>query len=425
MSQARFLARYDRPPPTALKKAIGANTSNLTFASLLTYPLKDLAGDYVHPSGGDFTPHHADPCIDLEHRRHPTVKGMPVAWARESLDEPGAPYSVKMVPLDFDALGTHTVPIGTEYYDKSCRVSMQVFAMREQGALPASSLEFSPLPGFQKSIGWSNLEGREAYEFSRYSVHRWTVCERGVNPGALVLEKSLRSHRQVPTACAKILADKRVNVAGSWEPLHERILKALLPAGSQDTKGTTVRVENKAMDYEQPDDAQLDTQNETQVDEATPEGDAGPPAKPTVQAHYDFAQGLLDLIDQAESQLESSEHLKGKQFLTKKLEQIRGLAEDIKASGDKIDGELSGNKSDAPEDDSDSEPVGDEIETDDDGVMKGIRPVYRKAIKRFKLADVQKAQQTIATPSGELAPEQEAEYLRRIERAERRLKYVS
>lgn len=426
-----FAAKYPRTPaPKRIAKALGADTSKLTFTSLLSYPCTDLAGDYVSTSGCDFTPHKADPAIDLEHRRHPQIKGMPVAWARESLSEPGAPYSVEMVALDFGAdaepPGRHVVPVGTEFFDKSCKVSMQVFALREQGVLPASSLEFSLVPGCYKAIGWSDLENREAYHFDRVRVHRWTVCEKGVNPGALLVGKSVPS-TQVPSPLGKILQDRRVNVGGRYEPLHGLILKALLPADTH-AKRSTVRVE-KGMYDETPDE--LETQDEAMADAPLePDGDEAP-AKPTVQAHYDVAQGLTDLIAAAEAALEASEHVKGKQFLTKKLDQIRALAEDVKAMGDKIDGELSGGKGEPDGDEAsedDSEPIGGEIETDDDGVMKGLRPVYRKAIKRVTFAEIQKAPRRPVESAPQqndddegLSPQERADLERRLERAERRL----
>jgi hypothetical protein len=424
----RYLAKYAAPPPPAFLKA-PANSVALTFKSLLTYPMHDLAGDYVVPSGCDFTPHAEDPCIDLEHRRHPMVKGMPVAWARESLGEPGAPYAVEMVKLNFAGEGNpadwHTVPVGTEFFNKSCRVSMQVFALRESGGLPASSLEFSMVPGFYKAIGWSEMERRDAYYFDRVAVQRWTVCERGVNPGAMTLTKSRTAPPQVPCVLGKILADKRLNVGGTYEPLHGYILKALAPEGPP-AKRTTVRVEHKAMDpLTAPQDDELTTTNEDAVEEMAP------PAKPTVQSHYDLAQGMLDLIDQAEAQLEGGEHVGGKKFLMKKFEKLRADVEDIKANGDKIDAELSKKGGDAEPEDGDEEddPLPEPVEKDGDGVMKGIRPVYRKAIKRFRLADLVAAPpaRTVAKSANEpeLTPEQEAALTRRLARAERRLGYVS
>jgi hypothetical protein len=118
-----------------------------------------------------------------------------------------------------------------------------------------------------------------------------------------------------------------------------------------------------------------------------------------VQAHYDAAQGILDAIDAAEARLESSEHVKGKQFLLKKFERLRAEAEDIKANGDKIDGELGGDTDDAPPadtDDDDSEAAEEsdleaDMSTDEDGTLKAIRPVYARVLKarrRFKAHEI-------------------------------------
>jgi hypothetical protein len=392
-------SRLARPLPASFAKSRRTSTSGMWAKALLTAPYPDLAGDVVVPAGIDFTAHRSHPAIDLEHGRDPAARSEPVAWARDTLAEPGGAYALEWHTLDFGEPGApdrQRVPVGTSYFDKSSRLSTQTFALVEQDALPAVSIEFRAVPGFCKALGRSPLEDRDAYRFDRAELVRWSVCARGVCPHALTLTDGVRkslsaSAPQVPPALAQIVRDGRVNVGGRWEALHPAIAKAL----GAPPRSATVRVE-KSMN-----DDQLATPAETAAaDMPQPDvADAGPPAKPTVQAHYDFAQGLLDLIDQAEAQLESSEHMKGKQFLTKKLEAIRGLAEDVKAMGDKIDGELSAKDEAEPGDDGDEEPVGDEIDTDDEGVMKGIRGVYRKAIKRFRLADLEAPAPTPPPPA--------------------------
>ncbi len=384
-----------------------SDTGKLTHTSLLTYPGTDLAGDYVVGSGCDFAPHQIRPEVDFEHRRHPMVKGMPVAWARESLSEPGAPYAVKRVSLNFADEGRapefHVVPVGTEYFDKSCPVSMQVFALRESGALPASSLEFEMLPQFTKSIGWSELEGRSAYRFEKCKVHRWTVCARGVNEGALTLTKSLT---QVPAELAKVLRDRRVNVGGKFEPLHGYILKAL--ATDAPRPRSTVRVE-KAMDDEYDDqptpdaDPQLETQEMAAVE--TPPEDDGV-AHNGVTALYAHADGIVQLCDQLDSDLEKTDSAELYKEGQKLCEMARALAEKVKAAGDKHDAKLQamkgrGEEPAEPAEGGEADESADMSTDDDDdeeggGTFKAVRGAYKpilKAlrVKRFKAADIDAA----------------------------------
>lgn len=416
--------------------------------SVLSWPYPDLAGDVVELDGLDFTPHERTCEIDLEHgRTH--LKAYPVAWARESLSQPGAPYAVERVFMNLAGPGEedefHNVPIGTSYFDPSDRISSQTFALVEQGALPAVSLEFRMVPGCFKALRPSPLEPRYAYQFSKALVDRWTVCAVPVNGGAMHLEDdTVHKSVAVPPTLAKILLDRRVSVGGVFETLHERLYKAL--AAHAQPRTTTVRVEKAAME---PDDDEMNygddgfpAESGTDAD-LTPEmdtdveGDMGAPAKPTVQAHYDAAQSILDIIDKAEMDLQSSEHVKGKAFMTKKLEALRKLAEELKGMGDKIDAELSGKMDDEagpdgdedgeePSDDDGDAPGDDEAddEGDDDkpfkkadisrdasGVLAKVRPVYKAALlsiqkavpRRLPVSAVEKAKQQNAKRDADVA----------------------
>lgn len=423
----RILAKYHVTPPESFLKA-QANTVALTFKILPAYPMRDIAGEYVRPEGCNFKPHHADPCIDLEHRRHPIVKGMPVAWARASLSKPGAPYAVEMVKLNFAADGKpplwHTVPVGTEYYDKSCKISMQVFAMRESGDLPAASLEFSPVSGHVKALGtWNHLDNREACDFDAVDVHRWTACERGVNPGALlVLDKSLNRGSQVPSPLERILKDKRVNVGGQWEPLHGYILKALAPADTP--KRTTVTVERKAME---PDtmaapapDATLETESAAAVDEMA--GDDGV-AHNGVTAIYSAGQTCEACADQCEADLENTDNPELYRDAMKLVAMQRALGEKWKALGDKHDAKIQAMKG-GKESPAESEDTATDTSKDEDGTYKAVRRAYKPVlkavhehnVKRFRLSDLQATEPVAKATETAAEPETLEQALERIRR---------
>jgi hypothetical protein len=410
----RYRTRIDvvTLPPTVLK-ATGADTSALTWTTVLTTPIVDKAGDYVEPEGGDYSPHMADGgVIDLEHRRHPHFKSLPIASAYDSLWEPGGKYCVWLKALNFAPDGepddVHTVPIGREHYDRNLRHSMQAFAMREQGALPGSSLEFEPDWAFCKSLGRSPLENRDAYNFGKYRVHRWTACAIPVNDGALV-GKAIPSE-QVPHE-HRIFTDRRILVGANYEPLCPLILKAFALDDPRRTKRTTVRVETKAMPKPAPapveddeeetddvvpdvadtgdDDADLTTAN----DDAA--GDDGGMPSNGVSAFYKHAETLEMLLDELEQDLEATDSPNLYTDGQKLVAEGRAFAAKVKGSGDKHDAKnqaVRGKGSEPPDEDVDPKTV--DMSKDDDGVFKSIRRVY-KAIrpgtppKRFPSAALQ------------------------------------
>jgi hypothetical protein len=420
---ATYRTRYGRPLPV-LKSRLSA--SGMWSKAVLSAPYPDLAGDVVDPAGLDFTLHKSDPAVDLEHGRDPSVRGMPVAWLRDTLSEPGGRYAVDMVRLNFGPDGGpeewHTVPVGTNYFDKSCRVSSQVFALVEADALPAVSLEFRPVPGFLKSLGRSPLEPRDAYRFARAEVFGLAVCAKGVCPHALTVTKSAAVAEQVPPALGKILRDRRVNVGGSYEPLHPYILKALLPLAPQPTR-TTARVE-KAMDDEAqaqtaPDD--MATTNEAALE---PESGAGGPT-PTAQAAYDLAQGARDLCDQIKAAAAKGEHKPGRKKLAALCEKLDAVSEMAMAVGKQVDADLSGGEPDGDEGDDEApepEVTDEDMEPDEDGVLKGIPPVFRKSVKRFTLADLSAAPVQKAPPAAD--PEDIAALRGELAALRREFKYV-
>jgi hypothetical protein len=440
---------YSRPQ---LLKAVsaGVDTSKMTSRAVLSFPVEDIAGDYVEPSGLDWTLHKSQPFIDLEHSRTPDVKSHPVAWARGSLSKPGAPYAVEYVNLNCAGEGEapefHSLPVGTNYFDPSDRISTQVFSLVEQDILPGVSLEFLPVANCFKAIGRTTLERRPslpdpgaAYHFTKARVVRWTICQSPVNGGALSILKSATpgksSSTQVPATAGKILRDNRVNVAGKWEPLHDYIRKALMQAGAESPKRTIVRVE-KAMNPDEV-DATLDTANAAVVEDALPPDDGGP-AHNGVTALYNHAQAIADACDQLESDLETTDSAELFREGKKMCEMARALAEKVKASGDKHDAKLQamkGGKEEEPEAEGEAEEAEKpaDMEEDEDGTFKAVRRVYQPILKaarakRFRMADLSHAEGAEvkkATGEPELTPEQEAELEKRLARAERRLKYVS
>lgn len=415
MSQNGYRAQY---PSTVFQKA-AVDASKMNVESVLTYPVHDLDGDYVNPIGGNFAEHATDPWVDLEHN------GFPHGWARESLEDPSAPYSVVLKSLTIENK-THILPVGTTWFDPKDRIQAQTFAMIERDMLPGVSLEFtkSPLaePRILKTV--SPINGRKSLHFDVWECHRWTHCRQPVNPGAQTVTKA------VTDALIVALQTKKVGD----EAMHPTLFKSLshyLPAAGKGAKKTTVTVpETKAMpvdadptqqpptDYDSPPDSSADADEAGQGDmDGGDEGGDEPKATPTAQSAYDFAQQIKDLCEQTLDAIKDGEHVQGKKALMKLCEKIDAIAEDAVGVGDKVAKDVAGKGDMKPDDEGgggDGGGEGDEEEPDtepddeDDGVMKCMsaphRKVYRKAIKRFTAREVQAA----PTATTEPAPTQPA-----------------
>ena len=376
--------RRTRPAPLAASLVAKAVPSELLVVGALSTPAPDLAGDVVVPSGLDFRPHARTCEIDLEHAR--TDRGPAVvAWARKSLSRPGGDYSTAWSTVDYAGSPTR-LPFGYAYFDPSDRLQHQTFSLYASGALTGFSLEFQPVQ--YKSRGFrSPLEPRDAMEFARSSVVRYTCCAVPVCPDALVVEGGVvrksapAAAPQVPAALCTILSSGRV---GS-EQLHPAIAKALahhLPPRKYHTVG-------KAMD---------ETQTVYDDEAPAPEADAGAggSATPTAQAAYDAGQMLSDACAQIEEALGKSEHVAGKKKLMSLCDLLRKLSAKAVAIGDQVAADVGGD-GDMDEDDEEPEVDPADMEPGDDGVLKAfaspVRKAYRPGLKRFTLAEVKKGQQ--------------------------------
>lgn len=394
-----------RHTPSTIYRKARADARDLSVTAVLTAPGVDLAGDVVRPEGLDFARHAAEPWVDLEHA------GRCVGWARKSLSQSGGEYGVRWAKLDGVRL-----PVGTTWFDPHDRLQSQVFALCERDALPGVSLEFLPVPGFMKSLGRSPLEPRDAYEFTRADVVRWTHCARPVNASALTVTKS-------QAAADPLLSILSAGKIGG-EPLHAAIKKSLshlLPA-------RRLYPVEKAMDEQTPAtvyDPELPEAPETEE----PDGDEGQPNN-GVAALYAKAQSLQQAADDLDDAIQSSDSPELYKLAGKFCDQARSLAEKIKSAADSHDAKLQAMKSGeepAEEPAEDEEPEEADMATDDDGVFKAIRKSYRpilKALKgrRFTLREVLKGITAAERPADDEAEvaaaramlEREARKLRRV-----------
>lgn len=381
-SSGTFLARHDpdRLARSAVFKA-RVDTDALTSTALLSYPAPDLAGDIVIPEGMDFAPHARDPRVDLEHRRDPEFGDATVGWARTTCKAPGGYYTVRPVDLECHDGVTRPLPVATTHFDPSDKLQVQAFALVERDILPAVSVEFLPDWTVAKSLGKSALEPRDAYEFPRVRVVRYTLCAKGVCPSALVAKSAYDPLRSVLSA----------NRIGG-EQLHPVIYKALAPLylpGRSNAVVSGYSVE-KAMDEtvmpESPESAPVETPDDA-------------PALGGIAALYAKAQALLDACDQNESDMETSDSPELRKFAAKMRDKIAAIAEEIKGMADKHDAKLNGGESEESESEEPEEDDEPDMETDEEGTLKAVRAPYipiLKAcrVKRYSLAEIRKAEES-------------------------------
>lgn len=224
--RTRFRKAMDTLLADVASEPAAVDTRSLSVSSILSYPLRDHDKDYVHTDGLDFTPHARHPIVDYEHSRT-EIGAHPIAWCRESLDKPGAPYSVKwgrdMPTVEIDG-ELYRVPVGTAYFDPRDRVSLQTFALVERGKLPGTSLEFVGVPGQFEEIGYSTLSKRPAWEFHKAKVLRYSFCATPVNKGCLHVVKSV-------DALVPVVETGRISPSGErLDPGLHRVLKSALAA---------------------------------------------------------------------------------------------------------------------------------------------------------------------------------------------------
>jgi hypothetical protein len=390
-----FRTRFAEP---TIQKAY-VDAANMCVQSVLTYPVHDLAGDFVAPTGGDYSSHEADCWNDLEHN------GLVVCWARESLHEDGAPYSVVLKSLMVDGKPTQ-LPVGTSYFDPHDRLSTQVFSLIERDLIPGVSLEFKAsqthAPRILKAV--CPLDStRPSLHFDHWRAMRWTHCVTPVNPGAMTLKKAIDPKLEPLVA---LLQTKKI---GS-ESLHPSIFKSLsryLPEANKSAVHLDKAMPTNTPDstYDQPLDADANAPAPENDDGGTDE--ATQKSTPTAQAAYDASQMLKDLCGHIKESVADGEHVQGRKALMSICDMIDKTAEKCVEIGDRVakdvkgggmmkeDGD-EGGEDEGDEADKDMEDKEPDMETDEeDGVMKCLkhpsRRVYLKAIKRFTVKEVAKA----------------------------------
>ncbi len=369
----------------------------------LTYPVEDIAGDYVEPGGINFAPFDAaGRVVDWTHAIpigtgrvfYKAVKvgnalvtlpfGTTTFWRAES-DVPNARmpgrHPVTGKPASFSR------PECVHHAGQANRLTQLDIAK-------GLSLEFSPRRSTK--IGWSALENRPAYRFHEVDAHAYCHAVQQVNPGALTLPPGEVIEKAVRLVHAGKFSDGEV--------LDRVFLKALQPFATLPRPSTVTvprsifKAADMADEFDQPD-----------VNENEPAVGSDPAGDPDAMAAdaSDTPPEITDCNDAAAALADLAERLKSRKTLddaTRKLfaklaDKVSAIGEDLAAHSEKLEAKLGGGEVPADDDEPDDDDM-------DETVEKAVRFRGRtlKAVKRFHLTDldppapVAKAQPDPLTP---------------------------
>jgi hypothetical protein len=326
--------------------------------AVLTWPCPDREGDYVEPSGCDFTPfEQTGRVVDWTHTipigrgtvrkakldNHVVPVGETTFFASDADIGRDIDLSIR------DHLGRFT---GRRYAKADCRrAADHARALVESDQATGVSLEFTLRKGFYRKLAETGPAGRPPLAVYKCDVHRYAHAMEPVNPNARTL---------IPDRFEKAVRLAETGRLPGGEPLSPFILEPLrifkaFPRSPLVVGGWVGEADP---------DARRKAMDETAL--MDPPADAAPPADeptgadttPTAQAAYTLAQGLSDLSAAVGDMLSKGEHVKGRQKVKKLLDKLAGLADEAAAVAEMVEGDVA----DEPADD---EPAADE-ESDDD-----------------------------------------------------------
>ena len=374
------------------RKAAGVKVSP---EAVLTYPIRDLQGDLVEPSGIDWTEFNTvnGRLVNVEHgpyigRAEVEYKSLPILDANKQPDE---------------RLGMIRLPVGVTTFFKSAadankdadllrkydgrgrQVGLytpdECFAHAEQtyplvmdGTLSGASLEFRPNgpEGVSyKSLGKSPLLNRPAYHFlTTDAIGFAAACYLPVNPVAGYTAAD-------PETLAR--AEKALRLCekpGTMDLIRKslRPLTALLqpPSGRvtapvrRDKPMSTKTAPRRLAKAEMYDDEPMDATGPGEVVEEVEAPPMGDDMKPTPAALFQFAQALKDACAMADDMAARGEHMQGVKALKKFCEQVDGIAAKVTAMAEKVAGAVAGEEVEIDVD-ADMEADAPPVELDDEG----------------------------------------------------------
>jgi hypothetical protein len=249
--------------------------------AVLTYPVKDLQGDFIDPHGLTFKAFKLNPIVNWEHEI-PVGRGS-VEFKSVSLD--GQVWRLPIGTTKFFKSANDTRGLKLNKLDANGNVVGQysanecVEAAEQAKALVCNrvtqgvSIEFRPIDFH--AIGKSLARGPQgqAFRFTAADCLGWAHCVQPVNPGAMqLLDKSFREydsfHPMIKKSIAAVLkAGKRTMVRGGLDVAVTRSYYQKAGMFSQDIPGTNP--------ITQPQDAPEDDDMPADDQMMPPDGDGG------------------------------------------------------------------------------------------------------------------------------------------------------
>ena len=354
--------------------------------SILTYPVRDYAGDEIRPGGGDWSIFRKDPRVNWTHtipvgRGNVSLKALTLKGETRPVDYGETVFFQKSADLEginraVLEKGTYK-PIGMYSVDECLKAAAQVERLVRDDVAQGVSIEFKANgrkgQAFWEMDEWSELEGRPCLHYEDWLGLAYAHAVQPINPGARTLLTSSPEHLE------KAIRVAETGKIGS-ETLSPIVYKAFDPlrAFLKPANRTTVRVENnvggKAMD-ELSDVPPVGGTVEMD-EESTSPGMDGP--TPAVKTCIEGAQMLLDLCDQLEASIGQSEHKKARKYVAKIIEELKATADEMNAMGETVRADIEGDKAEAEEAESESDET--EAEEMDEDEEDDLDSTIEKAV---------------------------------------------
>lgn len=357
--------------------------------SILTYPVRDYAGDYVRPDGGDWSPFEKYPVVNWNHRC-PIGRGK-VSLKKLKFDGETTPVHVGETTVFFktaeDLKGVNLTKyndpvirkaIGKYSIDEALTIAGQAERLIRDDIATGVSIEFrekgEPGEAFWDLDEKSLLEDRSARHFENWYGYGYAHARTPINPGCRTL---------VPDP--KELVEKAYSIARTGKlldgtQLHPLILKAftdddeLLSVYKRVT--VPVRLNVKGVDKDETDvDGVGGTDTDKDEEDVLVLDDTAGKEEPSAGARalLNGAQFLMDACDALEEDGGQSDSVKVRKFISKICAKIKSLAgecteqaESLKKELDAATGRLEEDEDGDGNDDTDSEIDDEDEDADSD-----------------------------------------------------------
>lgn len=371
--------------------------------SVLTFPMTDIAGDFVKPDGGNWQVK----SLDKQEWIHPVswTHDIPVGTGRvqyEQLTNEGQTATVAVGYTTFFTKSTDLKGINRTRYDDPClrnpiglysvddclRAAEEVEALVRGDLATGVSIEFYPAgpkgSAYWDLEKWSTMENRPARHFEKWIGTGYAHARVPVNRGARTFLPEEFLEKAIRVSETKRLPNGR--------PLSDLVLKAFLdPELAYKPKYVATSLNNtkESPMSEKKEEVIVKADNyDNERMEQTPES-----SSPALRAFLDGAQGMIDVCKMMQEGARSSDDMESIKLVVKICKKLQDLAGEAKAYGEKkkakVDKMMASLQTEEDyEDEPMEEPTSEEkaITLDSDGVIV-LKAIPEWKPRRFKLSE--------------------------------------